>query len=121
MLDIVRSPRVDYERDLQFRLNRLNNLRFNPSLPSPHWKEELSEVARLTVVEGKFLEGSRQGDCGESRRSSDGSGEFHQMVRATEARWSGTKRSPVSLACRRMLDGPDEMVLDAGGRRRSWV
>ena len=60
MLDIVRSPQVNYERDLQFRLNRLNNLRFNPTLPSPHWREQLSEVARLTVVEGKFLEGSRQ-------------------------------------------------------------
>jgi hypothetical protein len=59
VLDIVRSPKVDYERDLQFRLNRLNNLRFNPTLPSPHWKEELLEVARLAVVEGKFLEGSR--------------------------------------------------------------
>lgn len=60
MLDIVRSPKVDYERDLQFRLNRLNNLRFNPTLPTPHWKEELSEVARLGIVEGEFLEASRE-------------------------------------------------------------
>src|ERR1700710_128466 len=60
MLDIVRSPAVDYERDLQFRLNRLNNLRFNPTFPSPHWKEQLSEVARLSLVEGDFLERSRQ-------------------------------------------------------------
>ena len=60
MLDIVRSPAVDHERDLQFRLNRLNNLRFNPTFPSPHWKEQLSEVARLSLVEGDFLERSRQ-------------------------------------------------------------
>lgn len=60
MLDIVRSPKVDYERDLQFRLNHLNNLRFNPTLPLPNWKEQLSEVARLGVIEGKFLEGSRK-------------------------------------------------------------
>src|ERR1700710_856194 len=60
MLDIVRSPAVDHERDLQFRLNRLNNLRFNPTFPSPHWKEQLSEGARLSLVEGDFLERSRQ-------------------------------------------------------------
>ena len=60
MLDIVRSPAVDHERDLQFRLNRLNNLRFNPTFPSPHWKEQLSEVAKLSLVEGDFLERSRQ-------------------------------------------------------------
>jgi hypothetical protein len=64
MLDIVRSSNVDYERDLQFRLNRLNSLRLNPTLPSPHWKDQLSEVARLAVVEGKFLERSRQAVAG---------------------------------------------------------
>jgi hypothetical protein len=64
MLDIVRSSNVDYERDLQLRLNRLNSLRLNPTLPSPHWKNELSEVARLAVVEGKFLERSRQAVAG---------------------------------------------------------
>jgi Iron-containing redox enzyme len=60
VLDIVRSPKVAYARDLQFRLNRLNNLRFNPTLPSTHWQEQLAEVARLSVVEGKFLEAGRQ-------------------------------------------------------------
>src|SRR6195952_78151 len=60
MLNIVRSPDVDYERDLQFRLNRLNDLLFNPSLPSPRWREQLAEVAELSVVEGKFLEAGRQ-------------------------------------------------------------
>jgi heme oxygenase-like protein len=59
MLDIVHSSKVDYERDLQFRLNRLNSLRLNPTLPSPHWKDHLSEVSRLAMVEGKFLERSR--------------------------------------------------------------
>jgi hypothetical protein len=60
MLDIVRSPQVDYERDLQFRLNRLNSLRLNPTLPSAHWEEQLAEMARLAIVEGHFLERSRQ-------------------------------------------------------------
>jgi len=60
MLDIVRSSELDYERDLQFRLNRLNSLRLNPSLPSPHWENQLSEMARLVIVEGKYLEGARQ-------------------------------------------------------------
>src|SRR5947209_3494757 len=60
MLDIVRLSELDYERDLQFRLNRLNSLRLNPSLPSPHWENQLSEMARLVIVEGKYLEGARQ-------------------------------------------------------------
>jgi hypothetical protein len=60
MLDIVGSSRVDYERDLQFRLDRLNSLRLNPTLPSPHWEDQLAEIARLAVVEGHFLERSRQ-------------------------------------------------------------
>jgi hypothetical protein len=64
MLNIVRSPEVDYERDLQFRLNRLNDLRFNPGLPSPQWREQLSEAARLSIAEGKFLERSRQAIAG---------------------------------------------------------
>ena len=59
MLDIIRSPKVDHARDLQFRLNRLNNLRFNPALPTTQWREQLAEVAKLSVVEGKFLEASR--------------------------------------------------------------
>src|SRR4051812_19309025 len=60
MLDIVRAPNVDAERDLQFRLSRLNSLRLNPALPSPHWKDQLAEIARLSIVEGEFLERSRQ-------------------------------------------------------------
>jgi hypothetical protein len=60
MLDIVRSSKVDYERDLQFRLSRLNSLRLNPALPSPHWEDQVAEMARLTIVEGKFLESRRQ-------------------------------------------------------------
>jgi hypothetical protein len=60
MLDIVGSSKVDYERDLQLRLNRLNGLRLNPTLPSPRWENQLAEIARLAVVEGHFLERSRQ-------------------------------------------------------------
>ena len=60
MLDSVRTPKVDYARDLQFRLNRLNNLRFNPTLPSVRWREQLGEMATLAVDEGEFLEESRQ-------------------------------------------------------------
>ena len=60
MLDIVRSPQVDHERDLQFRLNRLNSLRLNPSLPTAHWEEQLIEMGRLAILEGKFLEDGRR-------------------------------------------------------------
>jgi hypothetical protein len=60
MLDIVRSSEVDHERALQFRLNRLNALRLNPSLPSFHWQDEVSEVAELSMLEGNFLEKERQ-------------------------------------------------------------
>jgi Iron-containing redox enzyme len=60
VLNIVRSPKTAHERDLQFGLNRLNNLRFNPTLPTPHWMERLSEVARLGIVEGMFLEANRK-------------------------------------------------------------
>jgi hypothetical protein len=57
---MVRSPQVDAERDLQFRLSRLNHLRLTPALPSPHWRDQLSEISRLALVEGEFLERSRQ-------------------------------------------------------------
>lgn len=60
MLDIVRSSSRDKERHIQFQLNRLNTLRFNPSLPSPNWKDEVSELARLSALEGGFLEQARQ-------------------------------------------------------------
>jgi hypothetical protein len=60
MLDIVRSPKLDIDQDLQFRLCRLNHLRLTPALPSPHWRDQLSEIARLAIVEGEFLERSRQ-------------------------------------------------------------
>jgi Iron-containing redox enzyme len=60
MLDVVRVPTVDYERDLQFTLNRLNSLRLNPTLPTPHWEKHLAEIARLSIFEGKFLEDGRQ-------------------------------------------------------------
>ena len=60
MLDFVRSPRVDAGRDLQLRLNRLNSLRLNPTLPTPQWQDQLEEMARLALIEGKFLEDARR-------------------------------------------------------------
>jgi hypothetical protein len=60
MLDKVRPAKADSERDLQFELNRLNSLRLNPTLPTPRWEDQLSEIARLSLLEGKFLEASRQ-------------------------------------------------------------
>ena len=60
MLDFIRSSKVDHDRELQFRLNRLNNLRFNPALPSQDWKEQLSEVTTLSIAEGNFLEAGRR-------------------------------------------------------------
>src|SRR5436305_56368 len=60
MLDVLRSPKVDHERDLQFKLNRLNHLRLSPALPSPRWRDQLAEIATLARIEGEFLEQSRQ-------------------------------------------------------------
>lgn len=60
MLDIVQPPLLDREREIQFQLNWLNELRLNPTLPSPDWEDRVSEVAQLTIVEGRFLENSRK-------------------------------------------------------------
>lgn len=60
MLDKVHTPRVDQARDLQVRLDRLNALRLNPTLPSSDWESQVSEMARLSIVEGKFLEAGRR-------------------------------------------------------------
>jgi hypothetical protein len=60
MLDIVRPSQVDHMRELQFQLNRLNALRLNPKLPSLHWQDEISEMAKLAILEGIFLEKERQ-------------------------------------------------------------
>ncbi len=62
MLDIIRSPpfALDRERQMQFELNRLNALRFNPTLPSLHWEDQIAEVAALSIIEGRFLEDSRK-------------------------------------------------------------
>ena len=60
MLDFVRSPMVDAGRELQFRLNRLNSLRLNPTLPTPQWQDQIEEMARLALIEGKFLEDGRR-------------------------------------------------------------
>jgi hypothetical protein len=60
MLDVVSSPSRDKDRDIQFQLNRLNALRFNPGLPTPNWRGDASEVAKLSILEGSFLERSRK-------------------------------------------------------------
>jgi hypothetical protein len=62
MLDIIRSPTyaLDRERKTQFQLNRLNALRFNPTLPSLNWEDQVAEVAELSIIEGRFLEDSRK-------------------------------------------------------------
>jgi hypothetical protein len=62
MLNIIRSPTLvsDRERQTQFQLNRLNALRFNPTLPSLHWEDQVVEVGELTLIEGKFLEANRK-------------------------------------------------------------
>jgi Iron-containing redox enzyme len=60
MLDVVRSSPPDRERNIQFQLNRLNTLRLNPALPSSDWRNGISEIAKLSIVEGSFLEQRRQ-------------------------------------------------------------
>jgi hypothetical protein len=49
----------DLDRDLQFRLSRLNSLRLNPSLPSSTWRRDAVEVSQLVLEEGEFLERMR--------------------------------------------------------------
>jgi hypothetical protein len=62
MLNIIHSPTfaLDSERNTQLRLNRLNALRFNPTLPLVHWEDQVAEVAELTLIEGRFLEANRK-------------------------------------------------------------
>jgi hypothetical protein len=60
MLDKARSPTLDFDRELQFKLNRLNGLRLNPRLPSPHWADEISEIAQISILEGEFVEKRRR-------------------------------------------------------------
>jgi hypothetical protein len=54
-----RTAERDLERDLQFRLGRLNSLRLNPSLPSLTWKRDAAEASSLALEEGEFLERMR--------------------------------------------------------------
>jgi hypothetical protein len=60
MLDKLCSSALDSDRELQLSLNRLNTLRLNPRLPSPRWVDEISEIAQLSVLEGKFVEQGRR-------------------------------------------------------------
>jgi hypothetical protein len=60
MLNVLRrDPLSDIDRELQFRLNRLNSLRLTPALPRPTWRQDAMEVAALAAEEGEFLEQAR--------------------------------------------------------------
>jgi hypothetical protein len=60
MLKLARSTADgDIDRDLQFRLSRLNSLRLSPSLPNSAWRRDAAEVSQLVLEEGEFLERTR--------------------------------------------------------------
>lgn len=53
-----------FERDreqLHMRLGRWNLTRLEPSFPAHGWRERLEEESSLSLLEGGFLEGERQG------------------------------------------------------------
>lgn len=58
MLDSL-SPMIENERKVQLSLCKLNEKRFSPGFPSPNWRDEIEELAELQIVEGQFLEASR--------------------------------------------------------------
>lgn len=60
MLDRTDSSARDSERNLHFKLNCLNALRLNPGLPSIRWEDEISEIAQLSILEGRFVEERRR-------------------------------------------------------------
>lgn len=91
MLDIVRSPRVDSGRDLQFRLNRLNSLRLNPTLPSPEWRDQLEEMARLALIEGKFLEDGRRAVAARAAEAPSDPARFIEWFEALKENGPGQK------------------------------
>jgi hypothetical protein len=78
MLDIIQLTRLDHDRNIQIQLNRLNALRFNPTLPSSDWEFQVSEVARLTIIEGGFLENSRMAIAALAAQSPSRPSEFIQ-------------------------------------------
>ena len=49
------------ERDLQNRLAAFNAKRFNPTLPDENWRQDLTEMTAMAVIEGEYLEQERQG------------------------------------------------------------
>ena len=51
---------IERTREIQLRLSSLNERRFNPTFPTPHWEAEIAELAELLVEEGQFLERSRK-------------------------------------------------------------
>ena len=59
MLSAGRSSDMTAGRELQIRLSYLNSLRLNPAFPTARWRDQLAEVAKLSIEEGHFLEESR--------------------------------------------------------------
>lgn len=56
-------------RDLQLRLNHLNQLRFVPGLPDPEWQERIKLITDLALEEGDFLESSRRAVAESARQA----------------------------------------------------
>jgi hypothetical protein len=91
MLDTVRSSPLDKERNIQFRLNRLNTLRLNPTLPSPNWKDEISEMARLAILEGTFLEQRREAIADRAASAPTDPEQFREWFEELKESGSGQK------------------------------
>jgi hypothetical protein len=89
MLDTVRKSKLDSERDLQLSLNRLNSLRLSPALPTPRWKDHLAEIARLSIVEGNFLEECRQAVAGRAATAPTDPDEFIRWFEALKEHGPG--------------------------------
>ena len=53
------QPKMD-SRALQLALNELNRLRLCPATPSADWQADLGQAHELALLEGEFLESSRQ-------------------------------------------------------------
>ena len=64
MLDKVHYFASDSDRELQFELHHLNVLRLEPRLPSSQWRDDIAQVARLSVLEGVFVEEIRAAIAG---------------------------------------------------------
>jgi Iron-containing redox enzyme len=91
MLDIVHSTSLDHERKIQVQLDRLNALRFNPTLPPPDWEDQVSEVAQLTIIEGWFLENSRKAIAARAAQAPSRPSEFIEWFEVLKESGPGQK------------------------------